>query len=471
MLTGALSVRPLLSRVAFLVATFLLVTLAAPMVHAPSAVASTGELLINSDFTQGTTGWRTNGTNQRLAVLTGPPRTAQLTTTTTGNVVLNDAKNSATKVASGTTFTATARVRSTTPTVTGALRVREVAGAQVKSHQSSFRIGSTAAQTVTLTFTTTHPGAELDVNVVGWNLTRSQNLRIEWVSLKRSAAPAPAPAPPQQQCKAAPPSGTKVGVSLSTVGQTLHQSLGGVDSIFGRVPVVRHFSPGLPFSWNSSSASTLKGRTLVLSFKVHPSQINNGSQDAFLRNWFKTAPTDQIIYWSYYHEPENNINRGEFTSEEYRRAWQRVSRIAAEACKPNLFATLILTEWTMNPGSKRDYRTYDAGKDYVDVIAFDPYNAVYNPKSTTYIPADKLLGDIATKMRADGRPWGIAELGSRVVVGDNGTGRATWLASIASYARANNARFVTYFHDIGPNGDWRLRDRVSQQAWAQQVAR
>lgn len=276
-------------------------------------------------------------------------------------------------------------------------------------------------------------------------------------------------APETERSAATPPSDTLFGANASKQGQTLEQGVSAIDEVFGTVPVIRYFSSGLPFAWDSRPAELLDDRTLVVSFKENPRRIASGSLDTFFRDWFAAAPDDQTIYWSYFHEPENNIRAGEFTAAEYRAAWTRLGTLADEAGKPNMFSTLILTEWTMDPQSQRDYHVYDAGHDVVDVVAFDPYNGVWDPERDYYESPEVLLGHIVQAMEQDGRPWGIAEMGSRIVAGDDGSGRAEWLTDIGRYAESNNALFVTYFHTIG-NADWRLRDRYSQKAWSELVS-
>ncbi|WP_068256495.1 hypothetical protein [Janibacter corallicola] len=257
---------------------------------------------------------------------------------------------------------------------------------------------------------------------------------------------------------------TLFGANASTQGQTLAEGIATIDRLFGPVSVVRHFSPGLPFAWNSRKAELLDGRTLVVSFKVNPKRITSGSLDSFFRKWFATAPEDQTIYWSYFHEPEDNIRAGEFTAAQYRAAWRHLDRLADKQHKPNMSSTLILTEWTMDPLAKRDYHAFDAGHDVVDAIAFDAYNGVWDPQRDYYERPRVLLGNIVRAMERDGRPWGIAEIGSRVVPGDDGTGRAKWLTDIGRYARSHDALFVTYFH-TSARSDWRLKDSHSRAAW------
>lgn len=440
---------------------------------APIASAAEPELLPNPDFSAGAKGWITNGSNQVLTILDGG--IAQLTTKTAGTATLNDRPNAVQSTAKGARYTVSARVRTTTPTVNGSLRIREVSGAQATSSSTSYVLSNTSWQVVTLSVTTVYANSHLDFNVNAVGIRPGQNLQIDWVSIKQATATvngpeAPqAPAPPSNSCEAPPPSGTLFGTSMSTSKQTFPDAIKGLDSTFGKVNVIRHFSPGLPFSWSSQNANLIKGRTMVMSFKRHPTEITSGQYDAFFRNWFKTAPNDQTIYWSYFHEPEGNINAGEFTLAQYRAAWIRLANLAKEACKPNLHATLILTGWTMNPSSKRDYRVYDVGSQYIKVLAFDPYNGIYEDRP--YYEAPELLfGHIATKMKSDGRPWGIAETGARLIKGDaSGTKRAEWLTSMGPYLKQNKALFATYFHSSGNGGDYSLNDKPSQTAWGKLV--
>lgn len=453
----------------------LLMSLGTFIIPQTTASAADTELVPNAGFDAGAKGWVTNGSNQILTILDGG--IAQLTTRSTGHATLNDRPNAVKNTAKGTNYTVTARVRTTTPSVNGSLRIREVAAAQATTSSQSFVLSNTSWQVVTLSVKTVYASSHLDLNVTAASLQPSKNLQIDWVSVKQGtvadngtgALPAPVAPPASGTCDAPPPSGTIFGTSMSTSGQTFPDALKGLDSTFGKVNVIRHFSPGLPLSWSSRNAGLVKGRTMIMSFKRHPTEITSGKYDAFFRNWFKTAPNDQTIYWSYFHEPEGNINAGEFTLAQYRAAWIRLANLAKEACKPNLHATLILTGWTMNPSSKRDYRVYDAGPEYVKVLAFDPYNGIYEDRNYYEAP-DLMFAHIVTKMKADGRPWGIAETGARLIKGDaSGTKRAEWLTSMGPYLRQNKALFATYFHSTGTNGDYRLSDKPSQAAWSKLV--
>lgn len=481
-------------RACMALAILLTLTLAV-LVPVPGASAASGELVHNSDFAAGTQGWQMKSpTEHRLSVTTSPVRTgtnaARIDVKAATYATLHDEVNTVASTVAGTKYKMTAWVKSSRSGITAEVKAREVGTADTYSHKTSARIDNTDWQQITLDFTAKWNKSQLDLNVNFWDTAVGQQIYVDSVSLVESgSAPVQqppvqepsAPQPPAEQptapqppisgdkCEAAPPTGTVFGTNVSLVNQTLDSALKKMDSTFGKVKVVRQFDPGLPFSWSSRKAELLKGRTLVTSFKVAPTAITSGKHDAFFQNWFKTAPTDQTIYWSYFHEPENNISKGEFTVSQYRAAWTRLANIAKAACKPNMHSTLILTGWTMNPGSKRDYKVYDAGPEYIDVLAFDPYNFMYDTERTFYEPVDAMFGHIVTKMKADGRPWGIAETGSRLVGGDaNGAKRAAWLRAMGTHLTQQKALFVTYFNSVGTN-DYRLQDANSIAAWKTNV--
>lgn len=266
-------------------------------------------------------------------------------------------------------------------------------------------------------------------------------------------------------CEVEVPDGTQFGASISTIGRTPAQAMEEIDEAVGKVPVVRLFSSEMPKSWDSTAARAVEGRTLVTSFRAHPADVLAGTHDAYLREWFREAPEDVTIYWIYYHEPESRVDEGLFTASQYRAAWQHLAGLADETCKPNMLSTLVLTSWTSVPDSGRDWADYDAGPEVVDVVAWDPYNGVAEPSRDYYESPEVMLGTLVDIMGDDGRPWGIAEIGSRIIPSDiTGEGRATWLHDVGDYLRANDASFMTYYQ-LTHEGDWWLYDEPSRQAY------
>lgn len=286
----------------------------------------------------------------------------------------------------------------------------------------------------------------------------------EGVSGSPSATPNPtgtpsAPPPPEED------EWTLFGASLDfTVGGGFGNWVEHVDDRFGTLPAVRAFNPAFPRPW--SDADNVTGRTVIVSFKMPPRQILSGQVDRRLREWFATAPNTGEVYWTYYHEPEDNIARGQFTAEEFRDAWQHLHGIAEQVGKANQFATLILTGWTTNPSSRRDFADYYPGDEYVDVLGWDSYN--FGHRQGRYADPEEIFDRVAEFSEEVGKPWGIAETGSLLVDGDDGRGRAAWLSRIGAYLNDRGALWVTYFEsNVGL--DYRLHDEESRVAWSELV--
>lgn len=257
---------------------------------------------------------------------------------------------------------------------------------------------------------------------------------------------------------------TRFGISVSTSSMNLPEAMEYQQDTFGRLPAVRIFDPAIPpdNAWERRRES-LRRRLVVNSFRMPPQDVLAGVYDRELRRYFRTAPRKQPIMWSYIHEPEPMIDAGMFTARQYRRAFRRITNIAHRFCRGNLFPTMILTGWTADPDSDRDWRDYYAGRRYVSVVAWDPYNSATS-RPIEYVAPRRLYRDVVRASRASRKPWGIAETGSMLVSGDDGQGRARWLRRMGRYFNRKGARFVTYFQSTH-DGDFELRDQPSISAW------
>ncbi len=296
---------------------------------------------------------------------------------------------------------------------------------------------------------------------------------------RTSTPPAAAPAPRERQapsnpdCALAPPlpaqDRTLFGTSISTSSKLLHESLADEEARFGRMSVIRTFDPDIPpeGAWERRK-DAIGDRMLVTSFRMPPQDVLAGRYDAQLRAYFRNAPTDPLILWSYIHEPEPLILSGQFTAEQYRAAFRHVVRLAGEQCRANLFPTMILTGWTTEPASKRDWRDYYAGDDYVSVVAWDPYNSATS-QPTSYVAPQGLYQSVLQASKESGKPWGIAETGSvRTTDDPSGTQRGAWLDRIGQWFSNQGASFVTYFQSTR-DGEFILLDEPSVSAWKKWV--
>ncbi len=254
-------------------------------------------------------------------------------------------------------------------------------------------------------------------------------------------------------------------------GETFAAAQDRADAAYGRMRISRVFYNGAVKPWAGNAG--VSGRPVVVSFKYTPLSVSAGTYDAAIRTFFADAPSSYDVYWSYLHEPEDNIARGEFTAADYADAWRHIAELAAGAAltHPNLHSTLILQCYTMNPASGRDWRDY-----YVpaaqSMLAFDCYN--HAGKRNRYGDPANIFKPVTTWSAANpGIPWGIAEVGSTLGSSDvTGSLRAAWLRKVGSFlaaqhtAHSTSAVFGIYFDTLGPSGtDYRLTDSASQSAW------
>ena len=241
-------------------------------------------------------------------------------------------------------------------------------------------------------------------------------------------------------------------------------ALASADQTLGTLGVVRVYYQGAPDPWPGKAP----GRNVVVSFKLPPEQVLSGALDDTMRQWFATAPRDLDVRWAYEHEPESQIRDGQFTAQQFRDAFAHLSALAKQAANPRLKATLILQSYTLKPQAARDWHEFYPGDAAVDVFAWDVYN---RPKPTEpYTPPAQLLDGPRAVSESVGKAFAVAELGSIIAQGDDGTGRAAWLRDLGYYVKAHPTDFVAYFDldfQSGPNGrdDYRLRDPASVQAW------
>src|SRR4051812_41286315 len=205
-----------------------------------------------------------------------------------------------------------------------------------------------------------------------------------------AAAPKPAPAPA--------PATIEWGSSVMAYGgENYAQAFTRVGNQL-KPEIVRFFHRGAP-SWPTAKTGN---SPLVISFALPPQEVVKGTHDAQLRAFF--AATPRPTYWTYKHEPEDDMERGAFTSAQYKAAWRHIAKIADASGKP-LRATLILMGWTAKPQSGRNFADFYPGADVIDVLAWDCY--AWGPNDT---PAS-VYGAARSLSQQAGKPWAVAETG------------------------------------------------------------
>ena len=236
---------------------------------------------------------------------------------------------------------------------------------------------------------------------------------------------------------------------------------------FGHMPIVRVYYPGLPGAnaWTTGMAAA-NGSAVVVSFKALPQTILSGADDTALEHFFNTAPRNRPIYYSYYHEPEDNIAAGQFTLADYKAAWARVVGLADAARNPELHSTLILMEWDLQAASGRDWKSYLPGGGIISTLGWDAYPAgSVGDKDPRPIPPADFFGPAIAASNSVGLPFGFAEFGLATAAG-----RPAWLTEVGDYLMNSGAVFATLFNTSTTVPSMHLTDAASETVWRGFVA-
>ncbi len=249
------------------------------------------------------------------------------------------------------------------------------------------------------------------------------------------------------------------GTSVTTVGgESYQQALSRTERRLDPQVIRYYVPPKRGLAWPEIAGDY----PLVISFKLAPKEVLNGSHDRELRTFF--AATPRPSYWSYFHEPEDNIARGQFTAAAYRAAFRHIAAIADASRKP-LRSTLVLMGYTAKSDSGRTWTDYYPGADVIDVLSWDCY--AWTPRDT---PAD-VFGPALRVSEKAGKPWAIAETGVDAKQFPRDADRLARLKAMSRYLTEASTvpEFVTYF-DTNPNDghghEWNIsREPAAAAAW------
>lgn len=265
----------------------------------------------------------------------------------------------------------------------------------------------------------------------------------------------------------------RLGPTLS-IGAAVNDKSGSSVTLFkGRTAVLgpltyrRSFDPSLPETFQKSAAKddAKYGYKSFVSWKPPSGDYvgaANGKYDTAIIRWAKSVPNTGV-YATAFHEPENDMTAAQFV------ALQQHLYTVVKTANPTIqWGPVYMAYWWAKGTSHYigDPNAWWPGDNYADFSAIDNYNQ----NEPTPLSQDKEFMSWYSFMKAKPVPLVIAEYGQYVVKGaENATfeaERAKVIAEDAQWIKAQG-RFSLwmYWDALGPEGDWRLNDKASQNAW------
>ena len=287
--------------------------------------------------------------------------------------------------------------------------------------------------------------------------------------------PAPGPGPPPPAPGGGSLSDTWIGAAVNEPGpdgstvatvEVFNES----NADIGPLAFRRSFDSSLPSSFATSAAryDAANGYRSFVSWKPPNGDFVGAAQgryDAQVVAWAKSVPTTGI-YATSFHEPENDMTGPQFV------ALQRHLYTVVKAANPSINWGPVYMSYWWDPAAKSHYignpDAWWPGNDYADFTAVDTYSAA-RPVALAEDP--EFLGWYEY-MLGVGEPMLITEYGQYAVPpGQRAdpamlTLRAEVIAADAAWLRSEGTISMWLYWDaLGDQGDWRLEDTASQQAW------
>jgi hypothetical protein len=241
------------------------------------------------------------------------------------------------------------------------------------------------------------------------------------------------------------------------------------DDALGPLTVRRSFEPELPESFAESSAApdAAAGLHSFVSWKPPGGDFRGaaaGEYDDRVRAWARSVPRTGVFATAF-HEPENNMTGPEFV------ALQRHLYTVVKDANPTIrWGPVYMAYWwdPEQPGHWiGDPAQWWPGNDHADFAAFDWYGP--DPTPMTQSRSFATWYDFMAPTRL---PLIIAEYGQYM---RRPGGPSDWTkAQARAEAIREDARWIRehpqitmwiYWQGADADGDWRLQDEASRQAW------
>jgi hypothetical protein len=214
------------------------------------------------------------------------------------------------------------------------------------------------------------------------------------------------------------------------------------------------------------------------SFQIPPAQLIAGQWDDRLRTFIASTPLNVVL--TNHHEPEQEIEAGQFTFAQFRAAQLRLDRLvdeqnAVDGGTRKVSVILMISTFTGFQGRNASnyWPTVARDGDTVDLISADVYNAPHGTGTTVPLgyttgtnwktPAG-LVRPVLTFARLNNTDWAISELGLLEDV-NNPNRKSTDMRGVVDIARSGRigtlvwrpALWVSYWNSRGGRADWGLR--------------
>lgn len=449
--------RPLTIRMPRLVlAVLFAVVLVATGALAPATARAADNLVLNGDFNQGTSHWKTDSGYGKFSTRAIAGNQAMIVQTVTAGaaIVLNDRINTVKNGTKGITYSVSARVRSNLAGLSGQLRVREASSSGLVTHASTFFIDATDWATVRLTFTTTLSTADLDLNVLAWKVSTDREVIVDDVVMEvASSATTPPPAATESAAYT-----LSDGCSLNARGIGKCTPLVGAAHGSNGDPAALEKSMGQRFGvrrtfWGATQvASAVRtaegdvaaGRIPWMSFKLPHSwaDMASGKGDAWAKDLASRISGVKGPVWvAFHHEPEGD---GDVTT--WKKIQERLGPILRNGAK-NVGFSVILTGWNQWYGESK-YRIENIWPNTtVDIAGFDAYCFYGTWKNGKYRTGDPSLkvayfDKISAWAKSKGVAWGLAETAlTDAASADN----PNWIKTTHGELKATGALAMAYF--------------------------
>lgn len=239
--------------------------------------------------------------------------------------------------------------------------------------------------------------------------------------------------------------------------------------------------------WKLVADAAGRGERVAASSKPPSSMasIATGSQDAYFRaiaTGLAALPTKGV--YTFQHEPEDDIQRNDFTAAQFIAASKRVYGVMRPILQPAGWRLAVcLMGWTADPASGRDINTYlDQGLlDLLDVIAWDPYNAsgaadggsAYATTDPRLFSPARLFTPCADATLARNKVPMIFETGcARRSADAAGLERSQWWEMAAGLPSMGEFEAIMHFEMASVDGfpNWAIRDELRSLAAFKSIA-